>query len=93
MEMPLVWVAGTVWLSDAEWGSSAGSVPVAVAVLSTLPSSISAWVTLYVPVHDRLSPGASVVGCAGAHESVPRSGSAMDTVVSVTLPSLLATSV
>jgi len=38
-----------------------GGVPVAVALLFTTPTLISAWVIVWVPVHVVLAPGASVV--------------------------------
>ena len=68
----------------------AGSVAVAVAVLSTVPASTSAWVTVYVGVQVVEAPGASVaVGQAMA----PVFGSSTATSVRLTAPVLVSTKV
>src|SRR3954469_12078885 len=69
-----------------------GGVPVAVATFVTTPASRSPCVIVWLPVHDRDAPGASVAGCGGVHVNVPSFGSTIVTLVSVTLPSFVATS-
>ena len=65
----------------------------APAVLSTLPASTSACVVRYVPVQLRVAVGTRVAGWVGLQVSAPNLASLMLTPVSVTLPSLVATSV
>src|SRR3954453_10734878 len=96
---PGAWLRGT----SADAVSGPVSLESAVTVLSMSPSpppllSMSAWVTVYVPVQLRLAPAARVkpVGTNGApgtpaQSSLPRSGSSMDTPVRVTLPVLVTT--
>ncbi|MFF3443361.1 hypothetical protein, partial [Streptosporangium sp. NPDC002721] len=55
-------VAVTVAVDGSETTAGpVGGVPEAVAVFTTVPASMSAWVTVYVPVHVVEVCGASVV--------------------------------
>ena len=58
-----VWVALTVIWFDGTGaiGGPEGGVAVTLAMLTTEPASRSTWVTVCVPVHVVLAPGASVV--------------------------------
>jgi hypothetical protein len=60
-----------------------GGVPVAVAVLFTVPASTSACVNVYVFVHVVVAAGAS---CDTGQDTVPTFGSLTPTLVNVTLP-------
>ncbi len=64
-----------------------GGVPVAVALLFTVPALISAWVIVCVPVQVVLAPGASVV--TGQMAAASRLASLIAIPVSVTLPVLV----
>ena len=64
-----------------------GGVPVAVALLSTVPASTSACVIVCVPVQVVLAPGASVV--TGQTAAASRFASSTTMPVIVTLPVLV----
>ena len=66
-----------------------GSVPVAVAVLTTVPASTSAWVMVCEPVHVVVAPGASVV--VGQTAAALSCASLIVRPVTVTLPVLVTT--
>ena len=66
-----------------------GGLAVTVATLLTTPASRSACVTVWVPVHDKDAPGASVTGCVQTSE--PSLGSEIVTLLNVRFPSLVAT--
>ena len=66
-----------------------GSVPVAVAVLFTVPASTSAWVMVCEPVHVVDAPGASVV--TGQTAAALSCTSLIVRPVTVTLPLLVTT--
>ena len=64
-----------------------GGVPLAVAVLFTVPASTSAWVSTYAAaVQVVLAPGSRVLA---AQVTVPTFGSVTPTVVRVTVPMLV----
>lgn len=69
-------------------GSPRGGVPVALAVLSRVPASMSAWVTVVVPSHVIVAPAARGLPETGAHVrlSLPTRGSSGVTAVRSTLP-------
>ena len=99
---PLTMDSDGAWLSGTAAESVSGPVSLesAVTVLSMWPSpppllSMSAWVTVYVPVHVRLPPTGIVKpvlvnGAPGvpSQSSLEVSGSSIDTPVRVTLPVL-----
>ena len=64
-----------------------GGVPLAVALLFTVPAFTSAWVIVCVPVQMVLAPGTSVV--TGHMAAASSSASLIAMPVSVTLPVLL----
>src|SRR5262245_4539235 len=86
---PGVWGSWTVSLVSAGvfWLLSA------LALLSSLPASMSAWVRVWLAVQTSCWPGASVPGEPGVGAwqlSVPRVGSVIATPVRVVLPVLVA---
>src|SRR3954453_5571572 len=87
------WSEGTDASSVSLTFGPEGGVPVAVATFVTTPASRSACVIVWLPVHDMDAPGASVAGCGGVHVSDPSFGSLIVTLLKVTLPSFVATSV
>ena len=81
-------VAVTVAEPVSVTGPPVGGVPLAVAVFSTEPVSMSAWVTFLVAVHVLDPPGARFpAGHVMADR--PGNGSVTPTVLSVTLPELV----
>ena len=84
---------GTDALAGAAATGVVPNVPLALAVLSTLPAFTSPCVVRYVPVQVNCAVGANVAGWVGMQVSAPSLASLMLTPVSVTLPSLVATSV
>ena len=65
--------------------------PDADAVFETEPASISPWVTVWVAVQEIVAAGANVAGIDGVQPLNIAFTSVMDTLVSVTLPVLVAT--
>ena len=82
--------AGTVTVLELVGASGVpdGCVATTVAVFTTDPASRSATVTVWVPVHEVVRPGASD---EAAHDTPDVFGSVTATAVSVTLPVLRTT--
>lgn len=94
--IPLVADVGMVSLSLAWTGSPWGSVPAAVAVLTTAPASASACVITFDAVQVSVAPGASSAGAAGEQSSGDnpvRPVSVICTPLRVSVPELVATKV
>ncbi len=78
------WGTRTVALSLSLTGWPSGALAATVAVLSTWPASMSAWVRTWLAVQLAVSPGSSVAAAGG--QVTVTDGSLTTTPVRVTLP-------